>query len=316
MEFNSLDELRRTWMRGNFQYPEEIHVANLKFKRRSSSKNEFEDIIINGAKPTLIYQTSEDNKASAKEAGIEQWLVFVWGTEDFLNIRPYEIRPVTPSRYVGEFGHLVNEQQDIVGDVVLLKIMMPSGIATAKGKVDTGAEISSIHADEFKIVGDSVKFRSKSVTGSDNTITAQVVQKQAVKNAEGVEYRPVIEMDIEMNGKPIRRVMFNLNDRSTMEYPVLIGQNVLEKSGFLVNPRMNEDVEDDGWISDEDDGEINWALLAEDLADTKPVLFENEDKTEEVKAIFELLKSSNVTFEDLVRHVRTDARQVLEDIEY
>ena len=111
----------------------------------------------------------------------------------------------------------LEEQTQVIGDVVVLKIDLPSGAGAIKGKVDTGAEVCSLHADKIEMSEGSVKFINREL--SDNVITAPMTEKQAVKSSDGgIEYRPVIVLDVVVNDKPVNQVQFNLNDRSMMEY--------------------------------------------------------------------------------------------------
>ena len=100
-------------------------------------------------------------------------------------------------------------------------------------------------------------------------------------------------------------MMFNLNDRSEMEYPVLIGQNILDKGGFLINPQL-------------EDEELDWDALVETLEfeefEIEPT--NTKDKTEQITELLNLLSSSDVTFEELTRRMRTDAIEIVEKLEY
>ena len=98
--------------------------------------------------------------------------------------------------------------------------------------------------------------------------------------------------------------MFNLNDRSQMEYPVLIGQNILEKGGFLIDPRQESE-------------EIYWDALVEELEfEEFDVRTHATDKTEQITELLNLLSVSDITFEELTRYMRTDAMEILEKVEY
>ena len=108
-----------------------------------------------------------------------------------------------------------------------------------KGKVDTGADVSSLHVDHWHIdnVKKTVSFSSKALTGGDTVITLPLQDQQAVKSAgNGVKYRPIIALDVKINGKLLNNVLFNLSDRTGMEYPVLVGKNILERGKFTINP--------------------------------------------------------------------------------
>ena len=56
---------------------------------------------------------------------------------------------------------------------------------------------------------------------------------QTVRSAEAREKRPVVEIDLCLGPKRLR-ARVNLNDRSKVQYPFLIGRNIL-KENFLVD---------------------------------------------------------------------------------
>jgi hypothetical protein len=56
-----------------------------------------------------------------------------------------------------------------------------------------------------------------------------------VKSASGIKKRPIITIKVKIHGQEIE-TYFTLADRSHMTYPVLIGQNILKKGNFLVDP--------------------------------------------------------------------------------
>lgn len=106
--------------------------------------------------------------------------------------------------------------------------------ATLKAKMDTGATTCSIHATDIKSdESGMVTFICQEL--SPNTIRLQTSGAQTVHTSDnGGEDRPVVLFDIQLGGTLIRNVAFNLNDRSGMDTPVLIGKNVLEL-GFVVD---------------------------------------------------------------------------------
>lgn len=308
-EYANLDEVKQAWASGQFKFQEKILIAGLPYAYYRSGPKEFYDAIAGGKNPYVVYHTPAQYKEEAKAAGMNQWVVFLWGSPDGAKLVPYDIRTVTSAR-----GQPMYEQQETIGDVALLKLTLPSGVVALKGKVDTGAEVSSLHCDgKPQVVGQMVKFMSRNA--SANAITAPLVQQQAVSSADGgTEYRPVIELDVEVNGKRVSNAMFNLNDRSKMEYPVLIGQNILEKTGFLVDPRQNGVSESEEWLTEEQ--------LAE--ADIEEFVFEDVEQLIDVDAVdyelltkvYEMLDDADLSMKDLFKHVRTKAIERIEDLEH
>lgn len=90
-----------------------------------------------------------------------------------------------------------------------------------KARIDTGATKSSI----------------------DINLAAQlnlgpVVGIRKVRNSMGESNRPIIKASVRINGRRIR-ASFTINDRSGLNYPVLIGQNIL-RMGFVVDPQKGK----------------------------------------------------------------------------
>ena len=85
-------------------------------------------------------------------------------------------------------------------------------------RIDTGATASSIDSSLAK------KLELK-----------QIERFKIVKSASGIKRRPIVKVKIKMNGSMIEDE-FTLADRSHMTYPLLIGQNILKKGNFMVDP--------------------------------------------------------------------------------
>jgi hypothetical protein len=251
MNYENLDNLLNEWINGKFIFnfdhnDRSMTIADIPYSYRSSYDHDFKHVIDGKVKPFVIFHTTEKNWSDASKSNLDQWLVFVWDNDgNNPNIvRPSRIIPTSERRFGMYVEHIMNnkepleEQTEYIGDTVILKIHLPSGTAGISGKVDTGADISSLHAENIKMVGDQVRFVNTEL--SQNVITAPLKEKQAVKSADGgITNRPVIELDVEINGKPIRNALFNLNDRDHMEYQCLIGQNILEKTNFLIDPNKD-----------------------------------------------------------------------------
>ena len=84
-------------------------------------------------------------------------------------------------------------------------------------KIDTGADKNSLD-----------------ITLANKLNIQKSIKTIKVRSSHGRSTRPVIEADLEIKGKKIK-TQFNLTDRSHMQYPALIGKNVLKK-GFIIKP--------------------------------------------------------------------------------
>jgi len=129
----------------------------------------------------------------------------------------------------------------VIGDIVEIKFPGLSHGATLKGRVDTGATTCSLHVDDVDMLeGDRVQFKNAEL--SDSSFTLTLAGKQEVSSADnGSETRPMVKLDVKIDGKSIDDVEFNLNDRSNMDHPVLVGQNLLESGNFMIDPKINEE---------------------------------------------------------------------------
>lgn len=129
------------------------------------------------------------------------------------------------------------KDENIIGneiDVVLTGFNKGKPIT---GKVDTGATISSLHAEDIKTTRDNLNDEDL-VTFKHNGIKYRMKLEthQAVQTADGgSEYRPVVSFDVQFQDKTYKDIMFNLNNRSDMPFKVLLGKNFIEKGKFLVD---------------------------------------------------------------------------------
>ncbi len=256
IRFDNMEQVETAFKQGKIDWPRYIIVGDLKYDFLKSSQRGLQDILTGKKQGYIIYHLPHEHVKKAKERNMGQWMIFLFRKESGSQILPYGVGFTTKAR-----GKAIYEDNQVVGDVVLIKIALPSAVIALKGKVDTGAEISSLHVDSKpRVIGNTVRFENHNASGS--IITAPLVTQQAVKSADGgTEYRPIIELDIEVQGKPISKAQFNLNDRSKMEHEVLIGQNILEKAGFIVNPSL------DGMKQESEEDEENIGALNEDELD-------------------------------------------------
>ena len=126
-----------------------------------------------------------------------------------------------------------------IGSTVEVRFTNIPGSSPMKGKVDTGADISSLHATEYTILNNNITFVCPEL--SHNKITIPLTTQQQVKSSDGgMEYRPVVTLNVKVNGKLLTNVEFNLNDRGNMEFPILIGKNLLIRGGFKIDPKLDE----------------------------------------------------------------------------
>lgn len=135
-----------------------------------------------------------------------------------------------------ELNGIENEEsgKHTLGDTVQVVFTSLGGGVNTEGKVDSGATTSSLHADKINVQGSKVSFSSSAL--GDRTYTIDLAGQQEVHSADGgANQRPVIKLDVEIDGVPLQGVEFNLNDRSNMDTPILLGQNVLKAGNFVID---------------------------------------------------------------------------------
>jgi len=107
-----------------------------------------------------------------------------------------------------------------------------------KAKVDTGADNSSIHAEDIHVVEkdgvEVVKFTLRNKQGETMRMEKPLVRYALIKR-KGAEplRRPIVEMSLCV-GDSSRTVPVNLANRENFNYRVLIGRSYL-KQGYVVD---------------------------------------------------------------------------------
>lgn len=151
----------------------------------------------------------------------------------------------------------------------------------AQAKVDTGATTSSIHATDIVVQRsqNSVTFTSEVLSQGRVTLDLAGVQEVHSADAGGV-VRPVVELDVSVDGVDLHGVKFNLNDRSNMDCHVLIGQNILQAGRFLVD-------------------------TTKDVTDQKTN--NGVDRDAQVSEALSMLADNNVTLQEIITYLQTVA---------
>lgn len=144
-----------------------------------------------------------------------------------------------------------NASRSIVGQVETIKIHELD--LDYKARIDTGAKTTSIHAVDIKVtgedsdsdnmrdhLGDMVEFTTFNENGEKATYKAKIIKVSKIRNAQGVERRYAVKMDLGWNGEH-KRVSVNLRDRGKLNYKLLIGRNWLSGDYLVDVDKKDED---------------------------------------------------------------------------
>lgn len=300
MQYKNLNELNAAFLDGGFKLKSDIVVNNIPYSVLYSSKIELFEILTTDKKPFVLYGTSNEYVDKLEEAGLSDLLIFAWG-RDGLELLPLGVRPVKMENIKNEIteNEQHNTNDNVIGSELDVKIVNLPNSPVINAKIDTGAAMCCLHATKWKITDANVSFISPNV--SKNVITVPLLSQQAIKTADnGVEYRPVISLNIKIGEKVYSNVKFNLNNRSSMDHEILIGQNLLSMGNFLIDPKKSIDFSE----CDVYDIDIN-------------KLFEGvPNKAQQLDEALEVLTNLNASFKDIVKHINAKTLSKFDSITY
>ncbi len=135
------------------------------------------------------------------------------------------------------------EERQVLGWKEWVKVGSMADVMRAK--LDSGARTSSLHAEnveEFERDGRKwVRFSIKEPEKDSKSILVKAPLKRIarVKNTDGtMERRFVVELNFSVGERQFREE-FNLNDRTGLTCPVLIGRNALRHLGYVDCSRVD-----------------------------------------------------------------------------
>ncbi len=128
----------------------------------------------------------------------------------------------------------------------LEKVMVSKAGVILEGKLDTGADTSSLHAENikrFRRAGERfVRFQVRDEEGELITLERHLARIARIRRHDGdYQRRPVVEMSVCI-GAVKRRVEINLIDRSGLDFPFLLGRSAME-GAMVVDPERTFTVE-------------------------------------------------------------------------
>jgi hypothetical protein len=124
------------------------------------------------------------------------------------------------------WGTPVESKEKMTIGLVEEVILLPWGVKLP-ARIDTGAALSSLDAREMVVKGKIVEFRLPDKYGGLQ-LSLPIIAWKTVRSAEAREQRPMVMMEFCLGNKRIR-TRVNLNNRSQVKYPFLVGRSALRK---------------------------------------------------------------------------------------
>lgn len=139
-----------------------------------------------------------------------------------------------------EPGKTTPDGKMILGETEWMYVEEANG--TFLGRIDTGATTSSISAQNVTVFEREgrrwVRFDIPVNNEKKVTVEAPFVKYDRFRQANGLEDRPIVKMTIRM-GSVTEKAEFSLTDRSTMDFPVLVGREFFKDIGVVDVAREN-----------------------------------------------------------------------------
>jgi len=123
------------------------------------------------------------------------------------------------------------EKKQVIGQTA--RVGIEEAALEFVARVDTGAASTSLHAEAVQIKDGIVDFIAVNQDGARVPLRLPLAKTARVRNSGGIKERVYVEMTVHHEGRR-KQVRVNLNDRSGLTYPLLLGRNWLEDE-YLVD---------------------------------------------------------------------------------
>jgi hypothetical protein len=296
--FASLEEFNIAFRAGTFAPV--MQIEDKKYQYVGEYSPSILDIARGESKHLALFETED-----------KQQLVLAWGLDKQLCLRPLEakLNNIQTEERDPEIERKRREEEEArkIGVTIEVKINGLNQGEPIKAKVDTGATTCSLDAQDIHAV-DSPYGDGQVVTFTfrDRQYRTRVANYQSVRTADaGVQNRPTVKFSVTANGQTYSDVEFNLNDRSGMEYDVLIGMNFLSKTDLIIDPQKES---------------IDWPTLNKlfegiivETVSTPTRISATPEQLQEVLDV--LYKYPNVTLKDIAQKMKLDSLEIVEKLQ-
>lgn len=131
----------------------------------------------------------------------------------------------------------MNNFDDLYQKALVIGVNLPleiQGIGTLEAKADTGNDgYCVLHGTDVEMQDNAASF----VTVGDKRVQFPCNETIDINIGSGnVEKRPVVKLNIKINGIPYSDIPFSIADRSSNDVPILLSKDFLAQHNCLVDP--------------------------------------------------------------------------------
>lgn len=242
-QFENIEHLNSSFSDGDFsKIPKFLHLTvdghSAEF-RSSSVIVPYNIEEFNSGKPLIIVYVPKNGTTTKR-------IALVWKLGPKCNFVPLLAKLVGKYRSSSDTSVMKeskDEDEEVIGTHLEVRIMNFNNNNPIRGKVDTGSDLCSLHATNINIKENHYEANEKNVTFDfeQSSYTMLLADNQVIRSADGKTfYRPVVEMDFSFDGKLFKNIKVNLADRTGMEDRLLIGLNFLQELDYQIDPTLEE----------------------------------------------------------------------------
>lgn len=314
----NISQLEQTFISGKLStIPQNMVLHGVAYRFSKHSPDTWDSIITGRKKAITIFSVDQNKKnikrfeevkaSSADDYDSPQTnIALVWGVSRTLGVIPAAAKFIPKTRQLHVSHKGIVEQTDISYSESVVIVNINDG-QPFDAKIDTGADMCSLHADNIQLSDGTVTF---SING--RTYRMPITDTKEIKQADSdAQPRPVVTFTFQIGDQTIDNVQCNLNDRSGMDSPLLIGKNLLTRGDFVIRTQVAESVTDT-------DNEMDWDQLQEMFEHVEvPNVVLQPNFNESVEALVEIMLNNNITLSDVLSQVKQHTiLDITESIEY